>query len=369
MATPKSEIQALVVESKGNVTIKQVPFPTPGRGDVTVRILASYVNPNSQEVLVKGGHFLPGPEFPYVWGCQAVGRVEATGGDEVYVKKGDLVALDNLIRARDIEEVTAVQGLFHKFSPQSKKLLDMYKDGFYAEYTRVPLENVHVMNEELLFSKHGYKMEDLPQLSRYAVAMGALNRINLKAGETVVIAPSTGKFSGDTVQLASAMGATVIAASRNKTILDQLEATVPRVHALQLTGDVEKDAAGMQQWGSPDAFVDYTPNMPQVPSYFTSALQALKPRGRVCLEGAPMGNLEIPYAITMFKNLEFYFNFMFTRADQQQVVRMAESGALPLGKNGAQTVQTFTLQEWKKAFEVAEKDSSWGKSTAFVFKQ
>ena len=367
MASTPQEYKALVVESKGNLSIKDVPFTAPKRGDVVVRVLASYVNPNSQEVLVDGANFLPGSDFPFVWGCQAVGRVEATGGDEVHVKKGDLVVLDNLLRARDIEEVSAIQGLFYKFAPQSKKLMEMYEDGFYAQYAQVPLENVHVLNENKLFNQYGYKMEDLPQLTRFAVGMGGLNRVQIKPGDTVVIAPSTGKFSGDIVHLASAMGATVIAASRNKAILDKLAKIFPRVHALQLTGDIQKDADGMQQWGVPDAFLDFTPQMPSIPSHLTSAIQAVKPRGRVCLLGAPQGNVEIPYAFIMFKNLEFYFNFMYTREDLQQVVRLAESGVLTLGSKAGQEIATYNLNDWEDAFKFSAEHATWGNSTAFTF--
>lgn len=367
MTPAPKEYKALVVESKGKLSIKDVPFSLAERGDVIVRVLASYVNPNSQEVLVEGANFLPGSDFPFVWGCQAVGRVEATGGDQVHVKKGDLVVMDNLLRARDIKEVTAIQGLFHKFVPQSKKLMEMYKDGFYAQYAKVPLENVHVLEEEKLFNQYGYKMEDLPQLTRFAVGMGGLNRAHVKPGDTVVIAPSTGKFSGDAVQLASAMGATVIAASRNKTILDKLAKAFPRVYALQLTGDVQKDAEGMQQWGAPDAFLDFTPQMPAIPSHFASAIQALKPRGRICLLGAPQGNVKIPYALVMFKNLEFYFNFMYSREDLQQVVRLAESGALALGSKGGQDIATYQLNSWEDAFKFAAEHTTWGSSTAFTF--
>lgn len=276
--------------------------------------------------------------------------------------------MDNLLRARDIEEVSAIQGLFYKFTPDSKKLMEMYKDGFYAEYAKVPLENVHVLDEDKLFNQLGYKIEDLPQLTRFAVGMGGLNRINAKPGDTVVIAPSTGKFSGDAVGLASAMGATVIAASRNKSILDKLAKTFPRVHILELTGHVQKDAEGMRKWGAPDAFMDFTPQMPTIPSHLVSGIQAVKPRGRVCLLGAPQGNVEIPYALIMFKNLEFYFNFMYTREDMRQVVKLAENGALTLGTKGGQDIATFNLTEWEEAFKYAAGHTSWGYSTAFTFR-
>lgn len=362
-----SEYKALVTEAKGKPVVKQVPFLEPGRGDVTVRMLATYVNPTSKKVLMDGDEFYPGPEFPFVWGWQAVGRVEVTGDDAIHVKKGDLVVIDNVLRGRDDKTTLAIQGLYHFPSEGSKQLLNLYKNAFYAEYATVPLENVHVMNEDVLLNHYGYKAEDLLQISRFAVSMGGLSRVKLQPGETIVIAPSTGGYSSDAVQLASAMGATVIAASRNKAILDKLAEMVPRVHALELSGDVEADAKAMQQWGTPDVFLDYTPQTTTVQSYTKSAIQAVKTGGRLCFLGVPQGNVEIPYATAVIKNLEFVFNLMHTSEDEEKVIRLVENGLLPLGKKAGQTVETFKLDEWEKAFTETAASKTWGKTSAFVF--
>ncbi|WFD45004.1 hypothetical protein MPSI1_003680 [Malassezia psittaci] len=369
MASNTIQYKALVVESPGNLSVKDTQLPQPDRGDVVIRVLSSYVNTNSNDVLVKGQPFLPGSDRPHVWGCLAVGRVEATGGDEVQLKKGDLVACDNLLRARDAPDVEAIQGLFYKFSPESKKLMNTYKDGFYAECANVPLESLHVLNEDLLLNQLGYQIQDLPQILYLAVGMGGLRKIGLKAGETVVIAPATGKFSGNAVAMASALGATVVAASRDKTVLDQLAKHIPRVHTLQLQGDVQKDAEAMQQWGAPDVFVDFSPTSAGMPSHITSGIQALRPNGRVCFLGAPQGNVEIPYGMAFFKGLTFTFSFMYSRQDFQQVVRMAESGVLQLGAKGGQKFIPYKLHDWKQAFEDAEKHSKWGNIVSFVFNE
>src|SRR5699024_7627861 len=126
--------------------------------------------------------------------------------------------------------------------------------------------------------------------------------------------------------------------------------TFPRVHILQLTGDVDKDAHYMQQWGAPDAFLDFSPSSIAVPTHIQSAMLAMKHRGRLCLMGAPRGNVEIPYMPIMSKSLEFCFNFMFTRADQQHVVRMAESGLLALGTKAQNKVTIFSIDQWQNAF-------------------
>ncbi len=61
------------------LTVRDVPTPTPGRGEVLVRILASPVNP-SDLMYVQGNYGLKPPAFPATPGFEAVGVVEASGG-------------------------------------------------------------------------------------------------------------------------------------------------------------------------------------------------------------------------------------------------------------------------------------------------
>ncbi|WFD00941.1 hypothetical protein MYAM1_003697 [Malassezia yamatoensis] len=205
---------------------------------------------------------------------------------------------------------------------ESKKLMNTYKDGFYAECANVPLESLHVLNEDLLLNQLGYEIQDLPQMLYLAVSMGGLRKVGVKPGETVVIAPATGKFSGNA-----------------------------------------KDAEGMQQWGAPDVFMDFSPTSAAMPSHITSAIQALRPSGRICFLGAPRGNVEIPYGMAFFKGLSLTFSFMYSRQDFQQVVRMAESGVLSLGAKGGQNIIPYELHDWKQAFEDAEKTRNGAKSS------
>ncbi len=53
---------------------------------------------------------------------------------------------------------------------------------------------------------------------------------------------------------------------------------------------------------------------------------------------------------------------MYEREDVRLLIRMAESGALKLGKDGGnEIVGTFKLEEIEEAFEVAGKNAGAGK--------
>ena len=78
----------------------------------------------------------------------------------------------------------------HEGSPRSRILMDgEWRHATWAEYTKFPLENLFALNEDLLLKKQGYSIPDLCTLLTPLVSFGGLDEINLRAGETVVIAP------------------------------------------------------------------------------------------------------------------------------------------------------------------------------------
>jgi hypothetical protein len=65
------------------------------------------------------------------------------------------------------------------------------------------------LNEDLLLgspekSGLGYSFADLSYLARPLVAYGGLRGIDLKVGDTVIVAPATSGYSGAVVEAASA---------------------------------------------------------------------------------------------------------------------------------------------------------------------
>ncbi len=70
-----------------------VPTPTPGRGEVLVRMLASPVNP-SDLLYIEGNYGMKPAAFPATPGFEGVGVVEASGGGVLgWLRKGKRVAV------------------------------------------------------------------------------------------------------------------------------------------------------------------------------------------------------------------------------------------------------------------------------------
>jgi len=115
------------------------------------------------------------------------------------------------------------------------------------------------LNEKVLLGSTaegglGYSVADLSILPRHPVTYGGFRSIDLKPRETVIAAPATGAYSGAAVEVASTMGARVIAVSRNLSSLKKIAAANVRVSIIQLKGNIEEDLASLMKFGPADTY-------------------------------------------------------------------------------------------------------------------
>lgn len=293
-----STFRAIVCHDYGQPPrLETLPMPEVVPRSAIVRILAAPCAATQKHVLLRPRNPVFSNPTPFIPGVSAVGRVAAVGPDATSLKIGQLVLLEPFVRGRDDSDAQILKGLFGGPSPGAQKLSQehLWRNGW-AEYARVPLENCHALDEKVLLRKVedgnlGYDVADLPYLARQLVAYGGFRSIDLKAGDTVIVTPATGSFSGAAVEVASAMGARVIAVGRNISTLQRLAENIPRVHPVQLTGDVKIDVGLLTQFGPVDAFMDFTPNFLDTPVHLKTCISALRHYGRGVLMGFPRGDL------------------------------------------------------------------------------
>jgi threonine dehydrogenase-like Zn-dependent dehydrogenase len=236
----------------------------------------------------------------------------------------------------------------------------------YAEYTKAPLENCYPLDQKRLLGSPadgglGYHIGDISYAFRQLVPFGGLVDIDLKVGETIIIAPATGAFGGAAVEIALAMGARVIAAARNADSLKRLTGMNERILPVQLTGDVETDAKALKQFGPVDVFQDWCPPTAAKTTHIKACMLALRVGGRVSLMGGIREDISISYAWVMHNNLTIKGKWMYTQEDPYLLIKMIEIGILKLGERaGLKNVGIFPLEDWSKAFTAAEENPGWG---------
>ncbi|KAI9738273.1 MAG: hypothetical protein M1834_008771 [Cirrosporium novae-zelandiae] len=350
-------------------SLESIPIPSPTPGSLVIQVLGSLVN----------GYFglayinkLPYPiSTPLVMGTACIGRVHAIGPDTTRLSQGQLVMFDVNVRARDAPDVSLLMGMTSGWFPEGKKLMDgEFRNGTFAEYAKVPLENVLPLDEEKLCGKLGYDIADLCHLPQILVGFGGMSDVGVKSGDAVLVAPATGGYGGGAVEMALALGCTVVAAGRNEEKLKEMEQVLGKAYGqrlsyAKLTGSVEEDIAALTK-ASPrgegfDHFVDFSPPSAAKSTHIKASIMTLKHCGKCVLMGGIMGDIELPYWFLMTKNVTVRARFMYDRATVVQLIKMAEAGIVKLGKDvGIKSVGPYGLDKFKEALDEAAKDLTWG---------
>lgn len=189
----------------------------------------------------------------------------------------------------------------------------------------------------------------------------------MKLGEVVIMAPATGCFGGGAVGAALAMGATVIAAGRNRAALDKLECIhgTQRLITVQITGDEATDTQSFKTAvGQPEGahvYLDLSPPTIQDSSLLLAGIRALGSFGRCVLMGGHLGSVQVPYGEIMFKGIRIQGRFMYDRPHVFRLIQMVRSGLLLLGgKGGVTHIEEFGLDEIEGALDAAGRLSGWG---------
>lgn len=252
---------AAILEAFGQeLKLKSLPIPEPIHGSAVVKVLATQVSPVAKNVFA--GHFPVPLRTPVTPSSSAIARIHTVGPDATSLKPGQLVFLDFWVQSRDDPDASILQG----YMGGENTIEANWSNGTYAEYARVPLEKIWTLNEDLLTNKLGYSFADLAWLGSICIPLAGLMDIDTRPGDTVIVAPATGHFSGAAVQAAIALGARVVACSRNEKVLSKMADVFKssrRFEFVKMVGEVEKDTAAIKaKCGShkgADRFIDFSP--------------------------------------------------------------------------------------------------------------
>ncbi|KAL1854963.1 hypothetical protein Plec18167_004584 [Paecilomyces lecythidis] len=352
-------------DSPADIVDLDIPRVTPG--SAVIEVLATYLPPYSKDIH-NGTLKLFNLFLPMVPNPSHIGRVYLTGSDAVAVKPGHLVFYNPWIKARDDPTVSIIQGHHGGEGPRGRNLMQgEWRDGSLQQYQRVPLEGLFILDEARLCGEFGYHPAELQDITLHSMAYGALIECgNIHGGDTVIIGPATGAFGASAVELALLLGANVVALGRSENKLKNIGRKLgfrDQYRYVAMTGNMERDVATILD-ATPggkgaEVFNDWSSSALHAPPYLQAAIHAVKSNGTVILSGAPSGNIDIPYAYVMHKNIRIQGQMMSNRQSIEATIRLITSGLLKVGRKGGAEVTLFKLEDFHEAEEHAAKHGEW----------
>ena len=234
-------MRAVVFERPGSFTVTDVATPRPARGEALVRVRASMVCATDQKILA--GKF-PATTFPHVPGHEFSGEVVAAG-EGASLAPGTRVGVEVHVGCGTCDRCR--EGMYTLCVNYGKRETGHAHVGFtigggLAEYASVPIAALHAL-------PHAMSFEDGAWTDNLGVALWALERGRLAAGERVVVF-GPGAIGLCAAQLARALGAGAVVIvgrgdrlARVRDLADEV-VDVADVDTLKGTADVVVEFAG-----------------------------------------------------------------------------------------------------------------------------
>jgi NADPH:quinone reductase-like Zn-dependent oxidoreductase len=286
-----------------------VPIPEPAPNEVLIRVGAAGIN--NTDINTRTGWYSSAdrpesgwtgamPQFPRIQGADACGTIVTAGADVEPGRVGERVLIEPVFRRRGEPDRYRVS------------YFGSERDGAFAEFACVPAVHAHAIASTLSDAE----LASFP--CSYAAAENMLTRLNLQAGETVLITGASGGVGSAAVQLARRRGATVFAiAGASKA------AAVATLGAARV---LERDTPLLAALGreSVDAVVDVVGGAP-----FGELLDVLRRGGRYAVAGA-IGGPIVPLDLrtVYLKDLRFYGCTVLDDEVFANLVRYIERGEI-----------------------------------------
>jgi D-arabinose 1-dehydrogenase-like Zn-dependent alcohol dehydrogenase len=194
---------AQIGKAHGDFELVEREIPTPGRGQVRIKVEACGVC--HSDVVVKEAIW-PGITFPRVPGHEIAGRIDALGADVKNWKEGQRVGV-GWHGGHDFTCEPCRRGEF--VLCKNEKITGVTHDGGYAEYMISPAEAVAAMPDEIPAA------EAAPLLCAGITVFNAMRHTGATAGQTVAV-QGIGGLGHLAVQYAKQMGFRTVAIGRGE---------------------------------------------------------------------------------------------------------------------------------------------------------
>lgn len=260
-------MKAIVLHGvKEPLVLQEVPAPQLNDQEALVRIKAAAFN--RRDWWIQQGQYA-GLKFPIILGSDGAGIVEAVGADVNKMWIGKEVIINPSI----------AWGVHEAFQQKTSSILGLPQDGTFAEYVRVPIENLHDKPQHLSFEEAAA----LP-LGGLTAYRSLFSRANLVAGEKVLIVGIGGGVASFALQWALHADAEVYVTSGSPMKIEQAIALGANGGALYTDENWAEQLR--EDAGEFDVIVDSA-----LGDGFMHHLDLANPGGRIVFFGGTAGNI------------------------------------------------------------------------------
>ncbi len=305
-----SRMKAAVVRGFGQpLTIEERPIPTPGAGQVLIKVVASGVCHTDLHAV--DGDWPVKPALPFVPGHEGAGFVAALGPGVTRLKEGDAVGVAWLHDACGWCDhcITGWETLCG-----SQHNTGYGVDGGFAEYVIGAADYVARLPA-------GADMAQLaPILCAGVTTYKGIKETEARPGEWIAIS-GIGGLGHIAVQYAKAMGLHVVALDIGGDKLALARSLGAEIAMDAGTPDLAAQIVKQTGGGVHGALVTAVS-----PSAFAQALQLLRPRGTAVFVGLPPGTFPAPIFDVVLKRLTLRGSIVGTRKDLAEAIAFAAEG-------------------------------------------
>lgn len=317
--------------------IEERPIPSIGPKEVLIKVAACGVCRTDLEYL-RGEGATPKPP-PIILGHEPSGIVDAVGAEVSSLKVGTRVIIVASVpcmrcdNCRDGQENLC----------SNMVVIGADCDGAFAEYVVAPEQAVYVLPDELPLEESAV-ITDAVASSYHAV----YDIADVRRGDTVVIYGASGGLGMVCVQLAHALGATVIGIGRKRWKLDragELGASV-----IISTDDVDRVSKEVKRitGGGADISIDVT----GIPSMMEEAVKGTRPGGKVVELGFSFHKFELHINRLMWNELKVMGSKNYNGKDMPAILGLVQKGVVSLDKLVS---HRFELHDINEAYQMLER--------------
>lgn len=318
-----------------SLSYEDVPEPEPGPGEIIVRLRAAALN--RRDLFATNGQY-PGVKqdiLPAIPGSDGSGEVVAR--------------VDNVNGPEEGREVVIHPSLYWGDDPRlpgkDYRILGLPDDGTYAQFVKVPAENVfpkpsHLSHEEAAA---------LP-LAALTAYRALVTRGRIQEGETVVVPGVGGGVATFLVQMASALGAKVFVTSGSDEKIETAKELGAEGGVNYNSEDWSKELKSMT--GGVDLSIDSIGG-----DVFNALVTLAKPGGRIVVFGSTAGPApKVMTIMAALKHLDILGTAMGTAEEFGAMLDLyAEYGLKP------KINETFPLEDAADALRHMEEGAGMGK--------